>query len=177
MILSVARYITRCISQQFHERLHLPSKSINIAFNKNECTVLDIYNVPPVKTVVNLIGETLKRLLVERGSITKLNLAANRLGDGGARAVADCLPYCTQLKHLDLRNNGIGESGLIALAGALHLCIRIESFLIWGNTFGPVSCRSLMDLLERLRTDCRPFIVDFKVYEVDGEIKVAHLDV
>lgn len=115
-------------------------------------------------------------MLMERGSITRLNLAANRLGDGGACAVADCLPYCMLLKHLDLRNNGIGDPGLIALAGALQLCTTIESFLIWGNAFGPVSCRSLMDLLQRLRSDCRPFIVDIKMYEVDGEIRVAHLD-
>ncbi len=41
--------------------------------------------------------------------LVSLNLAANSLGDAGARAVAGCLPYCPWLTRLDLRSNNVGE--------------------------------------------------------------------
>ncbi|GMH32988.1 hypothetical protein BSKO_00822 [Bryopsis sp. KO-2023] len=122
-------------------------------------------------------GPTLERMLKECQNIESLNLAANQLGSSGATALAECVPYSTLLRFLDVRNNRIGEPGLIALANALHVSANLSIFFVWGNSFGPISCETFMTLLERFQQDDRPLVIDIEPYEVDGEVKVALVDV
>ncbi|GLC35305.1 hypothetical protein PLESTM_000305700 [Pleodorina starrii] len=120
-------------------------------------------------------GPTLERLLSFCPRLQRLNLSSNALGNDGAVSLSRCLAYCAELRELDVRSNAIGDVGLMALAGVLQLVHTLEVFMLWGNNFGPGTCRALADALQhpslrRLRTDVRP-------YTVDGEVMLALQDV
>ena len=51
--------------------------------------------------------------------LEELWLAMNRVGDGGARALAEALPRLPRLQKVDLRSNAIADDGARALSDAL----------------------------------------------------------
>ncbi|MGH9344386.1 MAG: hypothetical protein ACRD19_11575 [Terriglobia bacterium] len=64
-------------------------------------------------------ARALAQALKVNRTLTALNLAGNRIEDSGARALADALKSNKTLVSLDLSTNGIGEAGACALAEAL----------------------------------------------------------
>lgn len=52
--------------------------------------------------------------------VSWLDLADNRLGDAGARDLANC-GFLTHVQYLNLNNNGIGDEGLKTLAASAFL--------------------------------------------------------
>jgi len=119
-------------------------------------------------------GPTLERLLNDKRELTDLDLSFNPLGDGGALALARCLPYTPWLCRVDVRSCGIGDAGLAALAEALSLASHVTSLRVWGNAFGPAASRAFFDTLAAAG-DARPTI-DIKPYAVDGVAQVALAD-
>lgn len=55
------------------------------------------------------------------------------IGDAGAIAIANILPFLTNLTFLDLSGNKIGPSGAIAIANVLHHCVNLETLKLDGN--------------------------------------------
>ena len=50
-----------------------------------------------------------------------LYLGSNNIGDEGAKALAETIPYCARLEFVSLRNNAkIGKEGKLALSAALE---------------------------------------------------------
>merc|ERR1712232_619914 len=60
------------------------------------------------------------RLTVEPNSVRKLNLAGNKLGDDGAKMIADQVAQLCELTHLHLAKNGIGDEGAEAVRAAVE---------------------------------------------------------
>ena len=57
--------------------------------------------------------------LIEAGVVTKLQIANNKIGDEGAKKIADCLEGNRTLTSLSLHGNDIGPEGGMAFARAI----------------------------------------------------------
>jgi len=62
-------------------------------------------------------------------------VAAEPIGDEGARALAEALPRAA-LKYLYLTNNSIGDAGARALAEALPRAPALEGLFLFDNSIG-----------------------------------------
>eukprot|EP00958_Prasinococcus_capsulatus_P024853 scaffold3973_cov198-Prasinococcus_capsulatus_cf.AAC.2 len=90
--------------------------------------------------------------LRECTALEELDLDSNRIGEAGARALAEALPHgmATTLRVLKLRNNGLfstglGDAGLAALAPALRECTALEELDLDSNRIGEAGTRALAE--------------------------------
>lgn len=80
-------------------------------------------------------------------------LGFNGLGDAGARAIADCLPFLPVLRELDLASNLISNDGALALAARLSLEVEgtppllLETLDLRGGKVGDDGCCAFRDFL------------------------------
>ena len=77
----------------------------------------------------------------DRCELRSLNLGSNRIGDGGAKDIAEELRVNSTLHVLDLRRNGISAEGAMELAHALEENVSITSMTLRGNVI-PVGSES-----------------------------------
>ncbi|XP_060041493.1 protein NLRC5 [Erinaceus europaeus] len=70
--------------------------------------------------------KTLCRLLNKCDHLSQLDLSANLLGDGGLRALLDCLPQLPISGSIDLSHNGISQESTLCLLEALPSCPRVR---------------------------------------------------
>src|SRR5262249_46163000 len=77
------------------------------------------------------------------GGVRRLDLRANRLGDEGAKLLAECSAL-TNLRILDLAHNRIGPKGIRALARSPHLEKLARLDLGWNQELGSEGLRELL---------------------------------
>ena len=65
------------------------------------------------------------------GSLNALNLYNNKIGDAGAKAIADAIGASGSLAELNLRYNQIGDEGAKALAGAIGASGSLALKVLW----------------------------------------------
>lgn len=83
------------------------------------------------------------------GSVEDLILAQNRVGDGGAAALALMLSRNRVLKALNLANNRVGDVGASALAAALATPNgTLEELYLEANPIGLVGALALSRMLD-----------------------------
>lgn len=71
-----------------------------------------------------------------------------------------------------MKSNNIGPIGLEAIAQALATSVNLESLTIFGNNFDNQNGRDYFELI-RHRLPYTNMYLDIKVYEVDGQYKIA----
>jgi hypothetical protein len=98
-------------------------------------------------------------------ALVSLNLEANRVCSNGAIALGEALSYNNVLRQINLANNAIGDSGLVALAEGLSKNSTIRKCFLWDNNFEEHSPKKLLELL---RDDAA---------ESNGHGQVVELDV
>ena len=79
--------------------------------------------------------------------ISVLILSHNRIGDDGARAIADALRGCDVLSVLDLSGNGIQDAGAEALSEALRCC-KLQRLSLASNCIGDDGARAIAHFLQ-----------------------------
>jgi len=122
-------------------------------------------------------GDSLARALIDNKSIRVLNLSCNKLADRGARAVAYALPYSPTLEVLDLTSNGVNDLGLCAVAeGIRQMDNKLVELRVWGNHFGPSAAHAFLGLMRATEAEGIYIKMDIQLYEVDGDIHVAKVD-
>mmetsp|Transcript_17902 Transcript_17902/g.17222 ORF Transcript_17902/g.17222 Transcript_17902/m.17222 type:complete len:158 (-) Transcript_17902:249-722(-) len=106
-------------------------------------------------------GATLKTLL----------LSYNRVGDEGAKALAEVLKCNKSLTNLSLKNNNIKEAGLTVVGSAINSNNTLQKLSIFGNEF----CHKVGELFNS-QIDRINFIgldIDISIYHVDGVYMTA----
>ena len=81
-------------------------------------------------------------------SLQTLNLEANNIGKDGAKALAEGLQHCSSLQTLDLQRNSIGEDGAKALAEGLQHCSSLETLKLQHNSIGDDGAKALAEGLQ-----------------------------
>ncbi|CAF1643743.1 unnamed protein product, partial [Adineta ricciae] len=100
---------------------------------------------------VNKIGDEgarhLADALTHNTTLTTLNLEVNKIGDEGARHLADALTHNTTLTTLNLSSNKIGHEGARHLADALRHNASLTTLNLEMNQIGDEGARHLADAL------------------------------
>jgi hypothetical protein len=79
--------------------------------------------------------------------LTELDLYVQSIRDEGAKAVADLLPLCTQLRVRQLCNCGIGNDGVVQLASAIAAHPSIREVALRGNHTGTAGLHALLPVI------------------------------
>eukprot|EP00611_Tribonema_gayanum_P011371 TRINITY_DN2159_c0_g1_i1.p1 TRINITY_DN2159_c0_g1~~TRINITY_DN2159_c0_g1_i1.p1 ORF type:complete len:472 (+),score=160.75 TRINITY_DN2159_c0_g1_i1:52-1416(+) len=86
--------------------------------------------------------------------LTQLHFFNNMSGDGGAKALAQILPHCPELRDLRFSGTRAGRPGSVAVANALAACPaaasgRFVSLDLADNTFGTEGAAALATVLRK----------------------------
>lgn len=81
--------------------------------------------------------------LMDAGTVQRLVLAKNKLGDAAAVMIAEALKRNESLTFLSLAGNNVGEAGGIALAEALSVNTSLKSLFMSSNALGPTATQAL----------------------------------
>ena len=73
-----------------------------------------------------------------RGSLTKILVGYNGLGDEGTTVLCDALreSKVTKVQELDLQSNDIGPDGAKAVAAMAAVVASMTQLVVWGNSLG-----------------------------------------
>jgi len=90
-------------------------------------------------------------------SLKLLNLSSNRVGEFGAKALADAMASgaMPSLGLLYLGSNRIGDAGLCALASASASASGLEQLYLEHNQIGCTGVTALADAATKLGATCR----------------------
>jgi len=114
------------------------------------------------------------KLLKQEGCVLEgLQLANNKAGDLGAKAIAQAIAVNKSLCYLDFTHNNIHDDGLSRLAESLDINNKLEIIKLFGhNFFG----QEAMGLFFKLQ-DKKPFgWIDFKVYVIDDHFDMGYVE-
>lgn len=113
----------------------------------------------PCLTSLSLVGnqingplEALQPLLTGCRTLKALNLAKNRLGDDGAKALFAILEASVSLQSLDVSDNGIERPGAQSFGDVLLKTKTLRSVNFSKNAIFNDGCQSIASSLERNRT-------------------------
>jgi hypothetical protein len=106
--------------------------------------------------------------------LESLFLKANKLGDLGAKAMAQAIAENHSLIHIDLTNNNIHDLGLSRLAEALSVNTTLLSFKLFNNHFGQPCLRLFHALFQTPRDN--EWYPDFTTYIVDDQVQMAYVE-
>ena len=81
--------------------------------------------------------------------ISVLILSHNKIGDDGARTIADALRGCEVLSVLDLSGNGIQDAGTEALSKALRCC-KLQRLSLASISMGPSGALAVAGVLKHV---------------------------
>ena len=81
-------------------------------------------------------------------NLQKLVLPSNRIGNDGAKALADCLKHHTNLQTLFLDSNNIGSDGAKALADCLKHHTNLQTLSLSSNNIGSDGAKALANCLK-----------------------------
>ena len=93
--------------------------------------------------------ELIKALAENCPVITKINLARNKIGNKGFKAIAEMLPLFPLLEELILADNNIRIKGAEALAEVLPRCFSIKEINLHGNPIGNKGALKIANVLAR----------------------------
>jgi len=119
-----------------------------------------------------------KFMLSDNCVLESLNLANNRTGHYGAKAMALALSKNKTLMHLDMTTNDIDDDGLRMLGQSLYENETLVSLKLYWNHFGQNSLRVFHDLRYNTKNAeyQTQYYLDFDTYEVDGELQMCHVE-
>ena len=106
--------------------------------------------------------------------LESLFLKANKLGDLGAKAMAQAIAENRSLIHIDMTNNNIHDLGLCRVSEALSVNTTLLSFKLFNNHFGQASLRLFHALFQTPRDN--EWYPDFTTYIVDDEVQMAYVE-
>mmetsp|Transcript_4666 Transcript_4666/g.10295 ORF Transcript_4666/g.10295 Transcript_4666/m.10295 type:complete len:1107 (+) Transcript_4666:619-3939(+) len=89
----------------------------------------------------------LDRLLDDDFRVTGIDLSGRRIGDKGAKRLADALADNTQVRQLWLRGCNIGDPGAKALAECLEQNMAVVDLFLGGNVIGNAGMIAISDAL------------------------------
>ncbi|CAG9855901.1 unnamed protein product [Phyllotreta striolata] len=129
--------------------------------------VLDLgYNL-----IADYGAELIATWLTERPNLKGLNLAGNRIGTIGARAMSFGLPF-SKLRFLDMSNNRIQDQELTDLLDSLKKTPKLRIFFLWGNHWEEVACKRLHRMFASGVIEQE--YVDVQICVVDGKYQAVH---
>ncbi len=99
--------------------------------------------------VVNM--DLLSCLWAKNAYLAELNLLGCRMGDAGAKAIADGLRQNSTLTSIDLRYNGIGDAGAAAIADGLRQNANLQSIYLGANEIGDAGAAAIAAIADGLR--------------------------
>jgi Ran GTPase-activating protein (RanGAP) involved in mRNA processing and transport len=91
-----------------------------------------------------LIGSDLKFMAV----LTELELGGNKIGDEGAKAIAEALSVNAVVTTLELFRNNIGDEGAKAIAEALKVTAVVTTLSLRCNTIGDEGANAIAEALK-----------------------------
>jgi len=91
-------------------------------------------------------AKQLAQELPQRHHLKELTIMHGTIGDEGVQAIAEVLPQCLSLEHLDIRGNGITEVGAGHLAKAIAKCGLLELDL-YNNDIGGYGAKLIAEKL------------------------------
>ena len=104
-------------------------------------------NLQELFLMSNRIGndgaKALADCLKHHTNLQTLLLDSNKIGSDGAKALADCLKHHTNLQTLDLSSNEIGCDGAKALADCLKCLTNLQSLFLSSNNIGSDGAKAL----------------------------------
>ena len=134
-----------------------------LSLENNKLRVLDL----SANRIAFKGAEALHDLLISKFCVLEsLNMASNRLGHYGAKALAQALSKNRTLIHLDMTRNGIDDNGLKMVAESLETNDSLVSLKLYFNDFGQASLREFYKLAKRLEKVVTYW--DFTTYLVDN---------
>ena len=120
----------------------------------------------------DILGQYLKR---PECSLESLFLNHNKLGENGAKLLADALEINRSIVFLNLNYCDINERGLLHIRSMLEANSVIISLQLFWNHFGPTAIKEFYNLLKKNLKISLDFAVesdylDFKIFELNEEI-------
>ena len=102
--------------------------------------------------IARLLSSALSRRR-SKGSLRRINLDANAIGDAAGRDLADALRGYDHLAELSLGDNEIGRGGCVALAALLSRHANLKELNLENNRIDDEA--SVTDILRRMHADRR----------------------
>ncbi len=104
----------------------------------------------PYSLFTTVEDEQLKKAVLSllENDITSLDLNRRKIGDSGAKALAEALTHNSSLQTLNLRGNEIGDSGSVALAEALKSNSSLQTLKLGYNQIGASGAAALAEALK-----------------------------
>ncbi|XP_047542545.1 leucine-rich repeat-containing protein 34-like [Vanessa atalanta] len=116
-------------------------------------------------------AELLGQYLKENPQLSSLIIAGNGINDTGAIALTSGLPY-SKIRALDVANNRLTDGGIINLLHTIKKTFYLRFLNLWGNKIGHPSCEIIERML--FSGALSQHTIDVKVYEVDGVLHAAY---
>lgn len=105
-------------------------------------------NLPPQQHCQLAFGQL--RVLSNVSLVTTLSLIDCSLQGRSLQPLAQVLPQCPGLEHLDLSWNAIEDAGLQMLAPSIAGCTRIKRLVLTANFLGDIGAEHLAPILAQL---------------------------
>jgi Leucine Rich repeat len=107
-------------------------------------------------TTVSLLGcqlrnggtTTIAMALCRNGTLQRLSMGSNEIGDPGARSLAEAIQVNGTLTVLSLVENLIGDSGATSLARAIQVNSALSTLYLDGNDIGDPGVEALAEAVE-----------------------------
>jgi len=108
--------------------------------------------------------------------LRKLWLGRNKIGEQGAKAMAQAVAVNQSLAMLDLQSNGIPDQGMRRVAECLNENHTLQVLLLWGNELVQANLEVYLHQFSRNEVKGR-LIVDFDIKTIGNTIYAAHTEV
>ncbi len=91
------------------------------------------------------VNEQVRSALMMNSTRSKIDLSGQRIGDKGAKALAEVLKVNKSITEINLGENQIGDEGAKALADAFKVNRSLTKINLWGNRIGDNGAMALAD--------------------------------
>ena len=112
---------------------------------------------------------------IKSNLINSLNLPGNKIGDDGAKAIAEALKENTSVTNLDLSSNAISDEGAKAIAEALKENTTITSLDLDENQIGAAGAKDIVDFIRR-NVELLQEVAEEALNNIDATDKVLNIN-
>lgn len=122
-------------------------------------------------------AETLRSYLQDASCrLRKLWLSRNKIGEQGAKAMAQAIAVNTSLVMIDLQDNNIPDQGSRRIAESISENHKLKVLLLWGNDLSQSNLEIFWHQFTRNDVKSR-LMVDFDIKAVGHNLYAAHTEV